>query len=387
MARWRRDFHSHPELGFQEVRTAKVVAETLATLDFRVNPGVGRTGVVAEQGGGSPIVAIRADMDALPLLEENDVPYASRVHGAMHACGHDAHTAIALGAATLLAEERFPGTVRLLFQPAEEIADEEGLSGAPHMVQDGAMDSVDAVLALHVHSQLATGQITIETGPASAGVDSFAITIHGRAGHGAYPHKGLNPIHLAGHVILALHAIPALQLDPFQPTVLNLGSIHGGSADNVIPESVKLLGSIRYRHLDSQRVLRSAIERAADMARTLGAECELEFQPGGFPVMNAPGIVAVVTKVAEDLLGPEGVGPAIPNLTAEDFAAFTALAPGAFFWLGCRVQGDARELHTPRFDIDEDCLPIGAAMMAETALRLLRDGIPTGSRRSGASRK
>ncbi|HSR35298.1 MAG TPA: amidohydrolase, partial [Anaerolineae bacterium] len=165
---WRREFHMHPELGFKETRTSAFVAEVLGSLGFRVQTGVGRTGVVGERGNGRPIVAIRADMDALPLQEANDVPYASRIPGVMHACGHDAHTAIGLGAATLLAQETFSGTVRFLFQPAEEVADKEGFSGAPRMVQDGAMDGVEAVMALHVHAGVPVGEISLDAGPASA---------------------------------------------------------------------------------------------------------------------------------------------------------------------------------------------------------------------------
>ena len=177
---WRRDFHMYPELGFREVRTAARVAEVLSALGYRVRTGVGRTGVVADLGQGHPIVAIRADMDALPIQEANEVPYASRHPGIMHACGHDVHTACALGAATLLAQEDFPGTVRFLFQPSEEANDEGGLSGAPRMVEDGAMEGVDVVLALHVDPSLAVGEIGLQAGPASAGVDTFYATVIGR---------------------------------------------------------------------------------------------------------------------------------------------------------------------------------------------------------------
>jgi len=176
---WRREFHIHPELGFEETRTAARVAEILEPLGYRIRTGVGRTGVVAERGEGHPIVAIRADMDALPIQDEKDVPYASQIPGVMHACGHDSHIAVGLGVATLLAQETFPGTVRFLFQPSEEKGDEENISGAPRMVEDGAMESVDAVLALHVDSGLPTGDITVGAGPASAGVDSFYATITG----------------------------------------------------------------------------------------------------------------------------------------------------------------------------------------------------------------
>lgn len=369
---WRREFHMHPELGFKETRTSAFVAEVLGSLGFRVQTGVGRTGVVGELGNGRPIVAIRADMDALPLQEANDVPYASRIPGVMHACGHDAHTAIGLGAATLLAQETFSGTVRFLFQPAEEVADKEGFSGAPRMVQDGAMDGVEAVMALHVHAGVPVGEISLDAGPASAGVDSFWVTISGRGAHGAYPHKGLDPIHLAGHVILALHGIVSRRLDPFAPAVVTVGSIHGGQATNVIPEEVKLAGTIRYQDPEVQEQIHAEIERAIAVARTLGGEVELTIRTGGPPVINDEGIVALLREVAGDLLGSEHVKPREPGMGAEDFSVFSAMAPGAMFRLGCQMEGDERKAHNPTFDLDEGCLPIGAAILAEAALRYLQ---------------
>jgi amidohydrolase len=358
----------HPELGFEETRTAALVAEVLESLGYRVQTGVGRTGVVGERGQGHPIVAIRADMDALPLQETNEAPYASQVPGVMHACGHDAHTAIALGVATLLAQETFPGTIRFLFQPSEEKSDEEGVSGAPRMVEDGAMEGVDAVLALHVHGGTPVGTITLDAGPSSAGVDSFWATITGRGGHGAYPHKGVDPIHIAGHVILALHGIVSRRLDPFDPAVITVGSIHGGRANNVIPEEVRIAGTIRYEDPEVQTLLHAEIERALAVARALG---------GAYALRIRTEIVGLLREVAGELLGPEQVKPREKGMGAEDFAVLTGLAPGAMFRLGCRIDGDERKAHGPRFDVDERCLPLGAAILAEAALRLLRRG-PSG---------
>lgn len=200
---WRRELHMHPEVGFKEIHTASRVAEILEAKGFQVRTGVGRTGVVVDIGKGHPLVAIRADMDALPIQEENDIPYASQVPGVMHACGHDAHTAIGLGVAYLLSEEKHPGIVRFIFQPAEEIDDEEGLSGAPRMIEDGVLEGVDTILALHVDAALTTGDISLEAGPSSAGVDTFYATIIGKGGHGSAPHEVVDPIYIAGHVILA----------------------------------------------------------------------------------------------------------------------------------------------------------------------------------------
>ena len=372
---WRREFHAHPELGFQETRTSARVAEILTPLGYRVRTGVGRTGVAAERGEGHPIIAIRADMDALPIQETNNVDYASQVPGVMHACGHDAHTAIALGVATLLSEEQFPGTVRFLFQPAEEVGDDEGISGAPRMVEDDAMEDVDAVLALHVDAALPVGDIIVGAGPVSAGVDTFYATVIGQGGHGAMPHEVVDPIYIAGHVILALHGIVSRRLHPAAPAVVSIGSIHGGQAENVIPESVKMSGTIRFMELEVREQIHAEIERALKMAQTLGGDYTLHIELGDMPLLNDAEVVDLIRDVAVELLdGEKHVRPNKPEMGAEDFGVFTDLAPGAMFMLGCRIEGDERKHHNPRFDVDERCLPIGAAILAEAALRLLRRG-------------
>jgi len=373
LVRWRRDVHMHPELGFQETRTATLVAETLGSIGYRIQTGVGRTGVVGELGQGHPIVGIRADMDALPLQEENEVSYASQVPGVMHACGHDAHTAILLGVATLLARETFPGTVRLLFQPSEELADEEGISGAPRMIEDGAMEEVDAVLALHVDTDIPTGDISVDDGPVTAGVDTLFATIIGQGGHGAHPHETVDPIYLSGHVILALHGISSRRIDPFDPSVITIGAIHGGQAENVIPERVELMATIRYMEPGVQKTLHTEIEQALSVARALGGDYEHRIQIGYPPMFNDADITNLLNEVAADMLGDEHLSPALRTMGAEDFGYFSRLAPGAMFSLGCRLEGDGRTAHNPHFDIDEGCLPIGAAILAGAALRLLRE--------------
>lgn len=372
LVNWRRDFHAHPELGFQETRTAARVAEVMESLGYRVRSGIGRTGVVADLGKGSPVVAIRADMDALPIQEENEVPYASQVARLMHACGHDAHTAIGLGVATLLAQESFPGTVRFLFQPAEEVQDEEGFSGAPRMIEDGAMEGVDTVLALHVDSAVPVGDIELEVGPSAAGVDTLYATILGEGGHGSTPHKVIDPIYIAGHVILALHGIVSRRLPPFASAVISIGSIHGGQADNVIPERVELTATIRYQEPAVQKQLHAEIERALGVARTMGGDYETKILIGFPPVSNDSSAVELLKGVAADLLGDEHIKTPEPQMGSEDFGFFSTLAPGAMFMLGGRIEEDERRHHHPRFDIDERCLPIGTAILTEAALRFLR---------------
>ena len=369
---WRRTFHHHPELGFQEVHTAARAAAILAELGCRVKTGVGKTGIVAELGGGKPLIAIRADMDALPILEANDASYASENPGVMHACGHDAHTAMVLGAAALLAGEKLTGGMRFFIQPSEEANDREGLSGAMRMIQDGAMQDVDRVIALHVDPATPVGSIRLESGPASGGVDSFFAAIYGQGGHGASPHTGIDPIYITGHVLLALHGIVSRRLSPFAPAVVSVGSLHGGQAENVIPDRVDLSGTNRFLEKDVQTQIHAEVERALSIARLMGGDYKLEIQIGTPPMHNDPGVVQVMRQAAGDLLGVEHVLPPEDGLGAEDFGCFSEIAPGAMFSLGCKIEGDERHLHNPRFDLDERCLPVGAAILAETALRLAK---------------
>ena len=370
MVEWRRDIHMHPELGFEEHRTAAKVAGIMAGLGYRVRTGVGKTGVCAEMGEGKPVVAIRADMDALPILDAKDVPYKSQAEGLMHACGHDAHVAIAMGTAKLLARETFSGTVRFLFQPSEEMSDEQGLSGAPRMIEDGAIEGVDDVLALHVDSSTATGEVVVEAF-SSAGVDTIRARILGQGGHGAMPHTTVDPVFIAGHVILALHGIVSRRLWPFDPAVVTIGSIHGGQAENVIPDQVSLGITMRYLTTEVQQKIHAEIERAFEIARSLGGDYQLDIETGYPPASNHPEMITLIEDVVGDLLGPEALGDPRPEMGSEDFGYFARDIPGAMFSLGCKIEGDERRHHDPMFDIDETCLQLGAAIMAEAVLRLL----------------
>ena len=370
---WRRDFHMHPELGFQVVRTSERVAEELEKMGYRVRRGVGRTGVVADIGDeDGRCIAIRADMDALPILEENDVPYRSQNEGAMHACGHDSHTAMALGAAKLLRAQKFPGRVRFLFQPCEETADEEGISGAPRMIQDGAMEGVDMVIALHVDPATKVGDIHISDGASSGGVDEWYGRIIGRGAHGAKPQQSVDPFYIATHVMMALNAIVSRRLNPFDPAVVSVGTLHGGFTQNVIPAHIGISGTLRYTEAAVQKRIHEEIRRAFEIAKTLGGDYELRFEIGAPPMINHSEVAQRIGRAAADLLGAEHVTPIPKELGAEDFGSFTQMAPGAMFTLGTRIEGDERFLHHPRLDLDERGLPIGTAILSETALRFLR---------------
>lgn len=369
---WRRDFHMHPEIGFELHRTSKIVADELEKMGYRVKRGVGKTGVVAEIGDGGKMIAIRADMDALPILEQNDHEYVSKNPGAMHACGHDSHTAMALGAALLLSKEELTGRVRFLFQPCEETTDDEGKSGAQRMSAEGAMEGVDYVIAQHVDPLRPVGTIGINAGPSSGGVDSWHAVISGKGGHGAHPDKTIDPFFLLAHVIFALNGIVSRRLNPFEPAVVSIGSINGGFTENVIPESIQLAGTLRFTNEKVHQQMHEEMKRAFDIAIALGGQYELRYDIGGPPVINDAMVSEVIEKAGKELLGAENVYQLHKTLGAEDFGEFLQHAPGAMFTLGTQKKGHENYLlHHPRFDLDERALPIGTAMLVETAKRFL----------------
>ena len=373
LVHWRRDFHMHPELGFDVHRTSEIVAAELEKLGYRVRRGVGRTGVVADLGDeNGPTIAIRADMDALPILEARDREYASTADGKMHACGHDAHTSMAIGAAALLARETFPGRVRFLFQPSEETGDAEGVSGAPRMLEDGALLGVDMVIAQHVDPHSPVGTILVNPGVAGGAVSSWYAALIGSGGHGAHPDQALDPFHLLAVVINGLNGIVSRRMDPFSPAVISIGQVHGGFTENVIPERVELTGTMRFTSEAARQRLESEIRRAFEVARALGGSYDLRFEFGAHPLVNHESGVDLIRAAAAGVVGEASILPMIPTLGAEDFGAFCRDIPGAMYNLGTLIEGDERLLHHPRFDIDERALPIGTAVLAAAALRFLR---------------
>lgn len=370
---WRRDFHMHPEIGFELHRTSKIVADELEKMGYRVKRGVGKTGVVADIGEGGKMIAIRADMDALPILEQNDHDYVSKNPGAMHACGHDSHTAMALGAALLLSKEKLPGRVRFLFQPCEETSDEEGKSGAQRMSAEGAMDGVDYIIAQHVDPLQPVGMIGINAGPNSGGVDSWYAEIKGVGGHGAHPDKTIDPFFLLAQVIIALNGIVSRRINPFEPAAVSIGSIHGGFTENVIPESVKLTGTLRFTDENVHKQIHEEMKRAFEITKALGGNYELRYEIGGPPMINDKFVADVIEHAGRDLLGSENVHEIHKTLGAEDFGEFMKHAPGAMFTLGTQKKGhETYLLHHPKFDLDERALPIGTAMLVETTKRFLQ---------------
>ena len=380
LVRWRRHFHMYPELSFQEVETSHFVAETLLKIPgMHVQTEVGyHTAVVGTltNGPGSTI-AIGADMDALPIQEENHVTYRSQHEGIMHACGHDAHTAIALGAATILAQSfrdgELKGTVKFLFQPAEERADEHGSTGAPYMIKAGVLENVDALLALHMSPEDKLGKIKVHDGYSMANVDVFQAKIAGSGGHGAYPHLGTDPIWMLGPVLHAVYGITARRVSPMEPGVISIGKLNSGFASNVIPAEVEIEGTIRSYDPEVRKLIHEKLEQAFTIAKSLGGDYQLTITPEDPALKNDPDINRYFKETIQGLYPQFKIIEQPFGMGGEDFAHMAQTVPGAMFFLGCGLDDDKdRNLHTPYFDIDEQVLPTGTAIMAETARRLLQ---------------
>jgi amidohydrolase len=376
---WRRKIHANPELSFKEFATSKLVAETLNKIPgMKVETNIGyATAVVGTlTAGEGPTIAIRADMDALPILEGTNHGFASKQDGVMHACGHDAHTSILLGAAHLLAESfkkgEVQGTVKFIFQPAEENTDENQLTGAPYMIKAGALEGVDCIIALHMSPENPVGEVQVNAGFSMANVDVFEAKIMGTGGHGAYPHLGTDPVWMLGPVLQSLHGIVARKVSPLDAAVISVGQIKAGSASNIIPSEVFLQGTIRSYKPEVREFLISELEKAFSIVELLGGSYTFRVTRGEPALYNDPRVNQFLKRSIQDLY-PECKQIETPfGLGGEDFAHMTKVVPGAMFFLGCAIQdGLQRDLHTPIFDIDEACLPMGAAIMAETAIRYL----------------
>ena len=371
----RRDFHSHPELGFQEVRTAGIVTRELNQLGLEVTTGVGKTGVVALLEGEhpGPVILLRFDMDALPIVEETGAEYASQNPGVMHACGHDGHTAIGLTVARMLNRHRreLAGTVKFAFQPAEE-----GLGGAESMIADGVLENPrpDLTLALHLWNERPVGWLGIANGPSMAAAEIFKVRITGKGGHGAVPHLAIDPVLAASQIVTALQSIPARNVSPLQSAVISVTMIHGGEAFNVIPPAVELQGTIRtFEPTVRQHVLERFREVIAGVGEALGCMVDIDVQSLTPAVINEPELAARVQKVATRILPEDEVAVNFSTMGSEDMAFMMQKVPGCFFFVGSAnaVKGLNAPHHHPRFDVDEAALPKAAALMASAAADFL----------------
>jgi len=373
---FRRDFHMHPELGFEETRTSKIVEDALNSWGLEVETGIGKTGVIGILRGqeNGKTVALRADMDALPLHEENeDITYKSTFDGKMHACGHDAHTAMLLGAAKVLSEnkDKVQGTVKFIFQPAEE---GPAPGGGSQVVASGALDDVDATFALHVGPGK-VGHLSIHAREASAATDYFEIKVIGKGGHGAGAHMTIDPIVVASQVVCNLQSIVSREIDATESAVISIGSIHGGEAFNVIPEHVTLIGTVRTLNEEIREKVFERMDAFVNgITSTYGATYELTRGKGYPSLTNDESIVETLKALNVDLLGADKVEiQKKPLMGGEDFAYYTQTVPGAIAWLGSanESKGIMAIPHNPKFDIDEDCLAIGTCIHANFALKVL----------------
>lgn len=369
---WRRDFHQHPELGFQEFRTSQRVAQHLNALGLEVTTGVGKTGVVGviEGSGPGPTVLLRFDMDALPITEATGLPFASQHEGIMHACGHDGHTAIGMAVAEMLAQtsHQWPGVVKLLFQPAEE-----GLGGALATIEDGVLESPhpDAAFALHLWNPFPLGKLVVQSGPLMAASDHFIATIQGRGGHGAVPEDTIDAVLVAAEAVNALHHIISRNISPHDTAVLSIGSIHAGEAFNVIAEHARLEGTLRTFDTQVRDTLIQRMDQVlAGITQAHAARYTFEIQEREYTpaVINDPAMTEIARRGALQVLPPEAIVQIPPIMVSEDMSEILNRVPGCYLLLGAEPAGGAQgPHHNPRFDINEDALPLAAAIMASIA--------------------
>ena len=364
----RRDLHRHPELGFEEVRTAGVVAAELGRLGVPHRTGVGRTGVVGTIAGGrpGPVLAIRADMDALPILEQTGLPYASETPGTMHACGHDIHTSTLLGVAAVLQAlaPRLSGTVRLLFQPAEET-----LGGARAMIADGALEGVDRALAFHNHPDMPVGTFGFVRGACLAASDRFNIEVRGRSGHAAHPDRAVDPIVAAAHLVTQLQLVVSREVKPIHPCVVTVGAIHAGTAHNIIPDTVQLRGTVRTLHAPAREVAEAAIRRlCAGLEESMRVRVAVDYRRGVPALVNADEVLeATVASVAAQF-GAEVVGEGEPSLGGEDFALMAERVPGFQLRIGSGAPGRTDALHNSDYQPDERCIGLGVQALSRATV-------------------
>ncbi len=365
---WRRDLHRHPELGFHEIRTAGIVARHLGELGLEIQTGVGRTGVVGVLDGRQPgpVVMVRFDMDALPIVEETTHNFGSETHGVMHACGHDGHVAIGLGVATLLARHRqeLRGSVKFVFQPAEE-----GEGGAVAMIQDGVLAGPrpDAAFGLHIYNQLPLGWVTAGAGPVMAAAERFQCRVTGRGGHGAMPHQTVDAVVVASQIVTALQTVVSRNVNPAELAVVSVGSLHAGSAFNIIAEQAELWGTLRtLDEATHQTVLRRVREIVEGTARAMGASAQLDIQELTVAVVNDAQAAARVRQAAARVVGAQSVSDQQLWVASEDMAYFLREIPGCFFFVGASRAEKEFPHHNPRFDFDEAVLAQGVAILCET---------------------
>lgn len=375
LIKWRRDFHRHPELGFKEKRTANIVAQELTDLGLAVTTGIAKTGVVGLLSGEhpGPTVMVRCDMDALPIQEQNDTDYASTIPGVMHACGHDGHTAIGLAAAKILSRyrEKMSGTVKFVFQPAEE-----GLGGAQAMIEGGVLidPKPDIVLGLHLINDFTVGELVIRPGPIATSNDNLFCTIHGKGGHGAIPNLARDPLVATAHVISALQTIVSRNISPLETGVVTIATMQAEGASNIIPEAVKLTGTIRAFLPENRELIHRRVREICEgVANALGCQAQIDIETVNPSIINDPEVTSVVYEAAKGIVGEEKINTTYRSSASDDVAFFIEQIPGCFFFIGSSnpERGMIFPVHNARFDFDEHALVIGVATLVATISKYL----------------
>ncbi len=379
MVATRRDLHEHPELAFEEVRTSNIVAQRLRALGLEVQTGIAKTGVVGMLRGsaskpGAKTIAIRADMDALPIHELNEIEYRSQADGKMHACGHDGHTTILLTVADILSKrkEELAGNVKFVFQPAEEM-----VGGAAPMVREGAMNGVDGIIGLHLISDYTMGRVGVRSGAVFASADKLIFTVRGKGGHAAMPETTVDPIVIASYIVTALQTLISRETSPFAPAVITIGKIQAGTAFNIIPETAEMHGTMRAFAKDHRaKLLRRISELASGIASAMGGSCEVELIDGCPPCVNDVGMTELVRNAAVATVGEGEVdsGEEVMTAGSDDMACFLEAVPGCYFIVGANnpEKGAQYPHHHPRFNIDEDSMPVAVEVLSRAAMDYLK---------------
>lgn len=365
MVRVRREIHMHPELGYQEENTAAIITEELKRLGIKSSTGIGKTGVIGQINDSGPLVALRADMDALAIQEETGLEYSSKIDGVMHACGHDGHVAMLLGAASILKETLKSGSVLLVFQPAEE-----GGGGAQKIMASGLLGEAKAIYACHLDRHYKTGRLVVQSGPISAFTDRFDITITGKGGHAAQPHDAVDAIVVASLIVMSLQTIVSREVNPLYPSIVSVGRIEGGLVPNAVAETAKLCGTIRTTNTQIREQIMSGITRMADAAGTLhNANVSVDFTMGYPSVINTVDESEIAEAAVKNIIGDKAlVDSKFACMGGEDFSYYLEQIPGCLVRLGAQKEGlEGIPAHSSTFDFDEKALGIGAAFLAETA--------------------
>lgn len=371
---WRRDFHENPELGFEEYRTSEKIKEFLKSegIEYKELANTGICAII--KGNGTKTIALRGDIDALPLEDKKAADYSSKIHGKMHACGHDAHTTILMGAAKILnsIKDKLNGNVKLIFEPAEET-----VGGARFMIKEGALNnpSVDAVIGLHVNEEIKAGHIGVKRGVVHAASNPFTIIIKGKGAHGAHPDAGIDPVVIASNVIMALQTIVSREIPPTDPAVITVGTIHGGTAQNIIPEEVTISGVIRTLRTEHRAYVKQRlVEVVNGITSSMRGSCEIKIEESYPCLYNDDYMITLVESSAKEIIGLEAIETLDkPSMGVESFAYFSMEVPSAFYFLGVRNEekGIIHPAHGCLFDIDEEALPIGVAIQCKAAFDFL----------------